>query len=58
MAKISINPAHKGELHRDLDVPTGKPLSLADLFRGKHSKSAAVRKRATFAANARGWSKK
>lgn len=52
---IKLNPAHKGALHRDLDVPAGKPLSLADLFKGKHSKSAAVRKRATFAANARKW---
>ncbi len=55
MSAIKINPAHKGDLHRDLGVPQGKTLTLADIFRGKRSKSPATRKRATFAANARTW---
>ena len=57
MAKsgIHIKSSHKGELHRDLGVPQGQPLTLADIAKAKRSPSAAVRKRATFAANARKW---
>ncbi len=57
MSKIAINPAHKGDLHRDLGVKQGEPLTLADLVRAKNSKSPATRRRATFAANARKWNK-
>jgi hypothetical protein len=55
---IHIKPSHKGELHRDLGVAQGKPISLADLMQAKRSKSPAVRRRATFAANARTWNHK
>jgi hypothetical protein len=41
---ISIKPSHKGLLHRDLGVPQGQAIP-------------AVRKRATFAANAKSWNK-
>lgn len=54
---ININPKNKGELHRDLGVPVGKPISAAELMNGLHSKSGAVRKRANFAKNAKKWAK-
>ena len=52
---IHINPAHKGKLHADLGVKQGKKLTAAEIDKAKHSSSAAERKRATFAANARKW---
>ncbi len=54
-APISIKPSHKGELHRDLGVPQGKPISMAALMTAKKSMNPAVRRRATFAQNARSW---
>lgn len=54
---MKIKKSHRGMLHEDLGVPSGKKVPLADLMRAKRSKSAAVRKRATFAANARKWGK-
>lgn len=56
-APIKLNPEHKGELHADLGISAGKPIPLADLFKSKRSKSPAVRRRATFAMNARSWNK-
>lgn len=54
MAKsIDINPAHKGELHRDLGVPEGQKLTDAEIEQGLKSKDPAVRLRARFAKNAR-----
>lgn len=50
---IHINPKHKGELHRDLGVPQGEPIPAGKLKKGLHSKDPAVRKRATFAKNAK-----
>jgi hypothetical protein len=55
---IHLNPKHKGMLHRDLGVPEGEPISGAQLMEAMQSKSAAVRKRANFAKNARSWSHK
>jgi len=55
---IKINPKHRGELHQDLNVPPDQPISLAALAKAKQSTSAATRKRATFAANARQWGQK
>ena len=52
---IRIKPSHKGLLHKDLGVPVSQPLTLGDLAKAKRSPSKAVRKRATFAANARRW---
>lgn len=54
---IEIKPENKGKLHKNLGVPEGKKLTEGELDRAKHSKSAAVRKRATFAENARKWNK-
>ena len=52
---IHIKESHKGLLHKDLGVQQGKKLTERDLERAKHSSSAAERKRATFAENARHW---
>lgn len=55
---IHIDPANKGKLHKNLGVPEGKKIPLASLEKAKHSMSAAVRKRATFAENVRKWNRK
>ncbi len=52
---ISIKPSHKGLLHKDLGVPAGSPIPSKKLHAALHSKDAAVRKRAVFAANAKKW---
>ena len=53
---IAIKKSRKGLLHKDLGVAQGKPIPAGKLAKAKNSKSAAVRKRATFAQNAKGWS--
>jgi hypothetical protein len=45
----------KGALHKALGVKQGKPISAYKLAQAKHSKSALMRKRATFAENAKKW---
>lgn len=52
---IHIKPSHEGDLHRDLGVPRGTPLSERLLASAKKSPDPAERKRATFAENARHW---
>lgn len=52
---IHINPSHKGELHKDLGVPSANKIPAAKLAEAKNSSDPAVRKRATFAANAKKW---
>jgi oligoendopeptidase F len=52
---IKIKPSHKGLLHKNLGVAKGKKLTVAQEEKAKSSKSPAVRKRATFALNARSW---
>lgn len=54
---IHINPAHKGELHRKLGVPEGKPIPEAKIEAAKNSSNPATRKQATFAENAKKWGK-
>lgn len=53
MSKIHINPAHRGELHRDLKVPQGEPIPVKKLAQARNSEDPAVRKRAIFATNAK-----
>jgi hypothetical protein len=53
---IHIKPSHKGLLHHDLGVPEGQPIPAKKLAAAKRSASPAVRKRATFAENAKSWS--
>jgi len=57
MPPIAIKPSHKGWLHKSLGIPEGQKLTLAEIDKAAKSKSAAVRKRATFAKNARSWGK-
>jgi putative heme iron utilization protein len=52
---IHIKPENKGKLHANLGVPSGQKIPVSRLESAKHSSSAAVRKRATFAMNARHW---
>ncbi len=52
---IKIAKGHRGLLHSDLGVKEGEKIPLGKLMAAKNSKSPAVRKRATFAANARKW---
>lgn len=55
---IKIKPSHKGLLHKDLGVPADKPIPAGKLAKAKNSKNPAVRKRATFAENAKKWNHK
>lgn len=52
---IKIKPSHKGLLHKDLGVASGKKIPEKKLEKAKNSSDAAVRKRATFAENAKHW---
>jgi len=52
---IEIKKSHQGRLHEDLGIAEGKRIPLADLMRAKRSKDPKVRRRATFAVNARKW---
>lgn len=52
---INIKPSHEGLLHKNLGVAKGKKLSVKSEEKAKHSSDPAVRKRATFALNARKW---
>lgn len=52
---IKIKPSHKGLLHKDLGVKGDKKISVGAEEKAKHSANPAVRKRATFALNARKW---
>lgn len=52
---IHIKAANKGKLHRALGVKQGKKIPASKLAAAKKSKSAAVRKEANFAINAKKW---
>lgn len=54
---IHIKPSHKGLLHKDLGVAQGKKIPAAKVAAAKKSSNPAVRKRATFAQNAKKWNK-
>lgn len=55
MVAIHIKESHKGLLHKDLGVAKGQPIPEKKLEKAKHSEDPAVRKRATFAENAKHW---
>ena len=59
VAKIVINPSHKGLLHKDMGLAPGKKISTgaleAEKNRAKASGNSAEVKRVTFAENARKW---
>jgi hypothetical protein len=50
-----MNPKNKGQLHRDLGIAQKHAIPMSALMQAKHSNSPAVRKRANFAVNAKGW---
>lgn len=52
-SSINIKPSHKGRLHKALGVPEGQPIPAGKLAAARKSKSAAVRKEADFATNAK-----
>ena len=52
---INIKPSHKGLLHKNLGVAQGSPIPAGKLAKAANSNSAAVRKRAVFAENAKHW---
>ena len=52
---IEIKKSHEGLLHKNLGVATDKPIPEAKLEKAENSSSAAVRKRAVFAENAKHW---
>ena len=52
---IHIKAANKGKLHKDLGVKAGNKIPAKKLAAAKNSPDAAVRKRATFAENAKHW---
>lgn len=52
---IHIKPSHRGLLHKDLGVPQGQPIPESKLASAKSSDDPDVRKRATFAENAKHW---
>jgi hypothetical protein len=52
---IHIKASHKGLLHKDLGVASGKPIPAKKLAAAKNSSDPAVRRRATFAENAKHW---
>lgn len=54
---MKIKPANKGKLHKKLGVKPGNKIPVKRLEKAKRSKSAATRKEATFALNARKWGK-
>jgi len=54
---IRIKPSHRGLLHKKLGMKPGGKIPLSSLLKAKHSSSAATRKEATFAVNARSWNK-
>lgn len=54
---IHIKPSHEGLLHKNLGVAKDQPIPAAKLEKAENSDSAAVRKRAVFAANAKTWNK-
>lgn len=52
---VEIKPSHRGLLHRDLGVPVSQPIPAAALESAENSDSAALRRRAVFAENAKGF---
>ena len=52
---IAIKKKNQGLLHKNLGVAKGGKIPVSKLKSAKNSKSPAVRKRATFALNARKW---
>ena len=54
---IYIKKSNRGKRRKAAGVKKGQKIPVSKLRKMKRSRSAAVRKRATFAMNARGWRK-
>ncbi len=54
---IAIKKSHRGLLHKNLGVPQIARIPVGRIKAALNSKSAAIRKRAQFALNARSWGK-
>lgn len=52
---IHIKKSHQGLLHKNTGTPAGKKIPASKIASAKNSPSAAVRKRAVFAENAKKW---
>jgi len=61
MAAPTIKPSHRGMLHKEMGIPEGKKIGIADLMKkkakDKRSGDVAGEKRDTFAINAHKWGK-
>jgi hypothetical protein len=55
---IHIKASHEGLLHTNLGVPQGEPIPADKLAAAKNSSSPAIRRRANFAINAKGFNHK
>lgn len=54
---IHIKKSREGSLHAAIGVPTNTKIPERKLLAAKNSKSPSLRKKATFAMNARSWNK-
>jgi oligoendopeptidase F len=54
---IHIRPENKGKFRAETKTPKGKDIPESKIKKAENSKDPAVRKRATFAENAKGWAK-
>jgi hypothetical protein len=52
---IHIKKTHEGLLHKKLHVPLGQKLTMAEIKKAEHSRSAPERAEGDFAAAARRW---
>jgi hypothetical protein len=52
---IKIKKSHEGLLHKNTGTPAGQKIPAAKIAAAKNSPDPAVRKRATFAQNAKKW---
>jgi len=52
---IHIKKSHEGLLHKNTGTPASEPIPQSKIEAAKHSSDPAVRKRATFAENAKHW---
>ena len=58
MSDIHIHIHHPGLLHEETGTPKGQKIPESKILAEKHSSDPAVRKRATFAENAKHWNHK
>ena len=57
MRPIHIKKSHIGLLHKNMGVPKGQSLGMADLEHAEQGASPAMMKRLIFTENAKGWNR-